>query len=201
MGFIMSLENITQKIITDAAEYSADVVGKAKEEAKTITEEYESLAEKEYNQIVDSAYEKANEIMHRLSAQGVKEKRISIISARWEYLDSVFTSAVHLMCELPNDVQVRYMTELIKKYQRSDAELIFNAADRERLGHDIVSAVNSIPGSHKVTLSETTGDFSGGLILKEANVEANLTYNTIIASKRERLEDEVSAILFSDGLH
>ena len=195
----MSLEYITQKITADANEYAAGVIGKATEEAKTITQEYESIADKEYNQIVDSAYEKANEIVHRSNAQGVKEKRINIITAKWEYLDNVFSSAIKLMCELPADVQVRFLAGLIQKYQRSEAELIFNKADRERLGHDVVFAVNSTSGSNKVTLSESTGNFSGGLILKEAKVEANLTYDAIVASEREKLEDEVSAILFTDG--
>jgi len=137
--------------------------------------------------------------MHRSGAQGVKEKRISVISAKWEYLDSVFSSAVQLMCQLPNDVQVRFMAGLVQKYQHAEAELIFNATDRERLGRDVVSAVNSTPGSFKVTLSENTGNFSGGLILKETNAEANLTYDAIVASEREKLEDEVSSILFNDG--
>ena len=193
----MSLEHIVQKITADADEHVADVIGKAMEEAKAITLEYEATAEKEYNQIVDSAYEKANEVVHRANAQGVKEKRINIITAKWEYLDKVFSSAVQLMCELPADVQVRFLAGLIQKYQRSEAELIFNATDRERVGHDVVSVINSTPGSLKVTLSETTGNFVGGLILKEANVEANLTYETIIASEREQLEDEISAILFA----
>jgi len=195
----MSLEYIISKIIADANEYADDVLVKAKEEAKAITEDYESVADKEYNQIVDLAYEKANEIMHRSGAQGVKEKRISVISAKWEYLDSVFSSAVQLMCQLPNDVQVRFMAGLVQKYQHAEAELIFNATDRERLGRDVVSAVNSTPGSFKVTLSENTGNFSGGLILKETNAEANLTYDAIVASEREKLEDEVSSILFNDG--
>ena len=194
----MSLEYITQKIIDEANDYVVDVIGKAKEEARAIAEEYESFAEKEYNQIVDSAYEKANEILNRAGAQGVKEKRISIISAKWEYLDNAFSTAIKMMCELPLDKQVRFIAGLVQKYQRSEAELIFNTADRNRLGSKVVAAVNKAPGSHKVVLSEATGDFSGGVILKEAGIEANLTYEVIVASERERLEEEVSTILFSD---
>jgi len=195
----MSLEYISQKIIDEANDYADDVITKAKEEAKAISEEYESIAEKEYNQIVDSAYEKANEVLHRASAQGIKEKRINIISAKWEYLDNAFSTAVKMMCKLPNDVQVRFIAGLIQKYQRSEAELIFNAADRNRLGDDVVAAVNSSSGSFKVVLSETTGEFSGGVILKEESVEGNLTYDAIVASERERLEEEVSEILFRES--
>jgi len=195
----MSLEYITQKIIDEANDYADDVIEKAKEEARTTSEEYESLAEKEYNQIIDLAYEKANEILNRATAQGVKEKRINIISAKWEYLDNAFSSAIKLMCKQPNDVQVRFITSLVLKYQRSESELIFSAADRDRLGNDVVVAVNKAPGSFKVKLSDIVGDFSGGVILKEENIEANLTYDAIIASERERLEEEVSAILFKES--
>ena len=195
----MSLEYITQKIIDEANDYADDVIEKAKEEARTTSEEYESLAEKEYNQIIDSAYEKANEILNRATAQGVKEKRINIISAKWEYLDNAFSSAIKLMCNQSNDKQVRFIAGLVQKYQRSEAELIFNAVDRDRLGSDVVAAVKKGPGSFKVKLSDTVGDFSGGVILKEKSVEANLTYDAIIASERERLEEEVSAILFKES--
>jgi len=195
----MSLEYITQKIIDEANDYADDVINKAKEEARTISEEYESIAEKEYNQVVDAAYEKANEILHRTTAQSVKEKRINIISAKWEYLDNAFSSAIKKMCKLPNDVQIRFIAGLVQKYQRSDAELIFNADDRKRLGSEVVAAVNSASGSYKVVLSDITGDFSGGVILKESNVEANLTYDAIVTSERERLEEEVSAILFNES--
>ena len=194
----MSLEFITQKIVDDATEYADSVVEKAREEAKAITEEYELIAEKDYNHIVDSAYEKANEILHRSSAQGLKEKRIDIMSTKWEYLDSVFSSAVKLMNNVAKDKQVRLLAGLVQQYQRSDAELIFNAGDREKLGQSVVDAVNSASKGFKVTLSKDTGDFSGGLILKEDNIEANLTYETIVTSRREELEDEVSAVLFKE---
>ena len=195
----MSLEYIIQKIIADANEFADDIIGKAKEEAQIITVECESSSEKEYNQIVNLAYEKANEILHRSTAQGVKEKRISIISKKWEYLDSVFSSAVDLMCDIPRDEKIRFIVSLILKYQRSDAEAIFNAADRDILGHDVIAAINSSSQGHKLTLSDTTGDFSGGVILKEAGIEVNLTFDTIVASKREQLEDDVSSILFGDA--
>jgi len=195
----MSLENITQKIIADANDYAADIVGKAKEEARAITDEYESFAEKEYNQIIESAYVKANEVLHRANTQGIKEKRINIISTKWEYLDNVFSSAVQLMCQLPSEEQMRFIVSLIGKYQHSEAELVFNSADRDRMGKKVVAAVNSARGGFKVMLSEQTGDFSGGVILKEEGAEANLTFEAIVASNREQLEEEVSAILFGDG--
>ena len=193
----MSLENITQKIVSEANEFAESVITQAKTEAKAITEEYESIAVKEYNQIVDTAYEKASEIMHRSNAQSMKEKRINILSAKWEYLDNAFSAAVRQLCRIPEEEQIHLMAGLVQRHQRSDAELVFNKTDRERLGQIVVNAVNSASNNFKVTLSERTGDFSGGLILKEGNVEANLTYEALVSERREQLEDEVSSILFA----
>ena len=192
----MSLENITRKIVSEANEFAAAVIAEAKTEAKAITEEYESIAEKEHNEIVDTAFEKASEIMHRSNAQSMKEKRINILSAKWEYLDNAFSAAAKLLCKMPDDKQVRFVVSLIQKYQRTDAELIFNKTDRDRLGQIVVDTVNAVSKDFKVTLSERTGDFSGGVILKEGGVEANLTYEALVADKREQLEDEVSSVLF-----
>jgi len=194
----MSLENITAKIVAEANEFAASVIAEAEAEAKSIAEEYETIAEKESSQIIDAAYEKASEIMHRANTQSLKEKRISILSTKWEYLDNTFLSAVKLLCKMPDDEQVVLMAGLVRKYQRSDAELVFNKADRDRLGKAVVNSVNASAGAKgfKAKLSAGTGDFAGGLILKEGGVEANLSYEALVMSRREQLEDDVSSVLF-----
>jgi len=192
----MGLEEITRKIVSEADEYAASVIAEAEAEAKAIAEGYESAAEAEYNRIVDDAYEKAGEIMHRSNAQSMKEKRINVLSTKWEYLDNAFSAAVKMLGKLPDADQVRLMADLIARHRRSDAELIFNAADRARLGKAVVDRVNAKSTGFKVALSETTRDFSGGVILKEGGIETNLTYEALTESNRERLEEEVFAILF-----
>jgi V/A-type H+-transporting ATPase subunit E len=192
----MSLENITRKILSDAREYAEAAVSEAGIEAGKTAEEYETAAEREYNQIIDAAYEKASEILHRSNAQSMKEKRVNILSAKWEYLDNAFAAAVKSLSKLPDNEQAVFLAGLVRRHQRADAELVFNRNDRERLGPAVVRLINAEAGGFAVTLSERTGDFSGGLILQEGGVEANLTYSVLVAARREQLEDEVSSILF-----
>jgi vacuolar-type H+-ATPase subunit E/Vma4 len=182
--------------VSEANEFAAAVTAEAEAEAKTISEEFESTAEKEHHQIVDTACDRANEIMHRSNAQSMKEKRINILSAKWEYLDNAFLSAVKLLSKQPEEEQVRFMASLVQKYQRADAELIFNAADGSRIGQAVTDQVNAAAHGVKVTLSEKHGDFSGGLIMKEGGVETNLTYEALVSARREQLEEAVSGILF-----
>ena len=192
----MGLENITRKIVSDADEFAETVIAEAELEAKAITDEYESSAEKEYNQIVDAAYEKASEIMHRANAQSMKEKRVNILATKWEYLDNAFSAAVKLLVKMPEGKQVRLLVDLIHRYANSDAEAIFNKADHDHIGKTVVKQANTNLKGFKIVISDKVGDFSGGLILKHGGVETNLTYDILVASNREQLEDEVSAILF-----
>ena len=225
----MSIESIAEKIVSEAGAFAADAISHAEDEAKSIAEEYDSIANKEFDQIVGAAYEKAREIMNKADAQSMKEKRINILSVKWECLDNAFSTAIGMLGQMTDDEQVSLMSRLVKKYQRSDAELIFNETDRERIGEKVVGAIQAgnagntdtadnagntdtvgnagntdtadnagatVSGAYNVTLSERTGEFSGGLVMKEGGIETNLTYEALVASRREQLEDEVIPILF-----
>jgi len=215
--FAMSIESITEKIVSEANAFAADAISHAETEAKSIVQEYDSIANKEFDQIVDAAYEKSREIMNRADAQSMKEKRVSILSVKWEYLDNAFSAAIDMLGQMSEDEQVHLMSRLVMQYQCCDAELIFNKKDRERIGEKVVGAVKAgnagntgnaasagnaddtekaVSDAFNVTLSERTGEFSGGLILKEGGIETNLTYEALVASRREQLEDEVIPILF-----
>jgi len=189
----MSIESIAEKIVSEAGAFAADAISHAEDEAKSIAEEYDSIANKEFDQIVGAANEEAREILNKADAQSMKEKRINILSVKWECLDNAFSTAIGMLGKMTDDEQVSLMSRLVKQYQRSDAELIFNETDRERIGEKVVGAVS---GAYNVTLSERTGEFSGGLVLKEGGIETNLTYEALVASRREQLEDEVLPILF-----
>lgn len=192
----MSIEYITEKIVSDAKAYAEKVIAEAEAEAKAIMSEYEALANEKYNEIIDGAYEKSKEIFNRSNAHGLKEKRVKLLTAKWEYMDKAFAAGVEMLRTMPDEEQLRFLSGLLAKYQREDAELIFNKADCERIGKTLVDTVNSDPKSLKVVLAEETGDFSGGFIIKEGRIETDFTYDTIVSRMKESLEEDVFAILF-----
>ncbi len=46
-------------------------------------------------------------------------------------------------------------------------------------------------------LSDKTGDFAGGFILKQGAIESNCTFEVLVGQVREELEGEASSILFA----
>ena len=64
-----------------------------------------------------------------------------------------------------------------------------------RLGAERVERAAKLQ-SRKDTLSDESGDFSGGLKLREGSVEVNCTVDTLLALSRNSLDAEIAAILF-----
>ena len=78
--------------------------------------------------------------------------------------------------------------------------MILNETDRTRVGRQVVEKANAaaadrgIPGS--LTLSEATRPISGGLVLRQGDVEVNCTLDALLDQVRGTMDAEVAAILF-----
>ena len=77
--------------------------------------------------------------------------------------------------------------------------IVINSQDRS-MGEAIVRGANAILTERGLpaglTLSDESGDFSGGLKLREGSVEVNCTVDTLLALSRNSLDAEIAAILF-----
>ena len=78
-------------------------------------------------------------------------------------------------------------------------QIVINGQDRS-MGEAIVRGANEIAAKRGLpaglTLSPETGDFSGGLKLRDGSVEVNCTVDTLLSLSRNRLDAEIAAILF-----
>ena len=100
---------------------------------------------------------------------------------------------------LPKEQYVAFLAKLASQASvTGDEEIILNARDRNAIGKDVVDAANAAVSGGRMTLSESTGDFSGGLILKRGNVEANCTVELLVDLKRGDLSAKLAKVLFSD---
>ena len=49
----------------------------------------------------------------------------------------------------------------------------------------------------KVRVDDEAGSFSGGLIIREKDIETNCTFEVILEAARKEMETEIAAVLFS----
>jgi V/A-type H+-transporting ATPase subunit E len=214
---------ITDKIQAEARAWADEQIAAAKAEAKAILADHQARADQAYDNTLAEAKVKAAFIADRAVSQAEVDRRKMLLSTRQECVAQAFDKALEMLCNMSVQERVLLMVKSAVQYQTADAEYIFNAADRKEVGPLVVDTVNAIFKKQQLretfsgdfleqvkkllsgartraltaTLSEQTGDFAGGFILKQGNIEFNCTFEVLIAGVRENLEGETSAILFS----
>ena len=73
-----------------------------------------------------------------------------------------------------------------------DEEAVFSKKDRGRVGQKAVDKANA--KGKRIKLSAQTADIRGGFILKNGDIEDNMTFPAVIADRRDELEDLIEFI-------
>ena len=102
-----------------------------------------------------------------------------------------------MLVNLPKAEYVSFLAKLAAKAAVSgDEEIILNARDKAAVGADVVSAANALVANGKLKLSDDTGSFAGGLILRRGSVEANCTVELLVELCRSDMSSELAKVLF-----
>ena len=78
-----------------------------------------------------------------------------------------------------------------------DEEIVLNARDRESIGAAVTAQANTLLGAGKLSLSDKTGAFAGGLILRRGSIEANCTVELLVELCRSDMSAEIAKTLFA----
>ena len=109
-----------------------------------------------------------------------------------------FDKSQALLTALPEEKYVAFLAALAAKASvTGDEEIVLNARDREAVGEAVVKAANEKLGGGKLTLSDRSGEFAGGLILSRGNVEANCTVELLVELCRGEMSAEIADMLFA----
>lgn len=211
---------ITKQIEAEAKAAAEEVLAAAQGEAQSIAADYQAQAKAACDSALADAKVRAEATRQRAVSQGDMDRRKMLLAARQECVAGAFDKALEMLCALPDEEKALLMVKSALQYQTGDGEYIFNAADRQTVGPLVVETVNALfkkqqlketfsgnfveqvkklfagTASHTATLSDQTGNFAGGFILRQGDVESNCTYEVLIAGVREDLEGQTSAILF-----
>ena len=192
------LNNITEKILSDACERADIIIKEAQQQASEIIADAEKTAENNRAEMLKKAENDAKAIKTRASSQANMMLRGASLSARRKCLDNAFSGAVNKLCELDDTAYIEFAASLIADLRTEDAELILNAEDAKRVGDAMIKrAVELSPEkSASLVLSKDHGNFRGGFILKEGDIYSNCTFETLVQSSRDKLEPEAASIIF-----
>lgn len=189
------MESISKILDAISAEGKADaekIAESGRKNAEEIYHLYEREAGISEKNILSRAEKKAEEIRQSsLSQAGIESRNIKLAAKR-EALEKTFARASEKMAAISGQEKKAFYEKLISRYSSGDTVVVqLNGDDRKEFGKKL--KVKDI----KVILDEKDGAFSGGLIIKEQDIETNCTFEVIIENAKKEMESEIAAMLFS----
>jgi V/A-type H+-transporting ATPase subunit E len=192
------IDKITRRIDEDAQSGIDALLADAKAAAAQTAARYAAQAEQLSAGLAEQNARAAAERKEYLVSAAQMESRKAALAAKQELVDEAFRLALERLCSLPDDRCVGTLTALLLRAAPDGrGEVVFSAADRERVGAAAVAAANAALGEKgRLTLSGETRAIRGGFLLVCGNVEVNCTFETLVRLQKGKIAGEVARILF-----
>ena len=191
-------EKIIAHIRADAKSQADAVLAKAEEQAAQIRADYDKQAAQVYADKVRAGTKACQDQMDSVQRIANMEAKKTLLAVKQEMVTKSFEKAQALLTALPEEKYVAFLAALAAKASvTGDEEIVLNARDREAVGEAVVKAANEKLGGGKLTLSDRSGEFAGGLILSRGNVEANCTAELLVELCRGEMSAEIADMLFA----
>ncbi len=195
----MAIDDILKQIEEDARTQGDTLLSNARAEADSIREKAKRHAEELRAEETEKAKERAAEHARRIETLAGLDLRKNILKEKRDLLEDAFARAEDRIANLPPDEYRAFLKPIIlNSVESGSEELVPSAGRREVFTPEFIRSLNDeiSAANGGLNLTEESGDFSGGFILREGRKETNVTLKSLIAARRDRLEPEVAKILF-----
>ena len=190
-------EKIIAHIQADAKAQADAILKEADEKCAAIRADYEKQAKEAYAERIRAGVKANQDRLDSMDRLAKMEGRKTILALKQEMVAESFDLAVDKLVKLPEAEYIALLAKLAAKASvTGDEEIVLNARDRKAIGPKVVEAANKALTGGKLTLSEKTGDFKGGLILRRGNIEANCTAELLVDLCRDEMAAELAGVLF-----
>ena len=195
------IERITARIRADAEAECAAIRAESEARCAEIRAENERLAQEQYWKLVREGVKDTEQRVQRMGRTARLEARKGVLTMKQESVSKAFDRAKEKIAELPEKDYVAFLArEAAEAAVTGQEEVILSKKDRAAVGAKVVKAANELlakKGADGVlTLSDDTREMTGGLILKQGDIEVNCTVDTLLELSRGELAARVAEVLF-----
>ncbi|HBR09573.1 MAG TPA: hypothetical protein DD735_11870 [Clostridiales bacterium] len=197
------IEKITAHIAAGAEEEIREMREASDARCAEIMAEYERQAQAEYWQMIKDGARQIEDSASRAERTAGLEAKKLILAMKQQMVSRAFELAREKIAQLPEQDYVGFLARMASSAAiTGQEELIFNERDSQRVGRKVVKAANEwlARGGMRqgLTLSDETREISGGLVLRQGDIEVNCTVDTMLALGRGELAAQVAEVLFKD---
>ena len=193
------IEKIVSRLEADAQSEIDALNAASKQECDAILADYGARAEAAYAAAAKKGQDACAQRAERLASAADMEAKKALLGFKQELVGGVFDRAAAHLAGLPEKDYVSFLASQAAKAAISGSEeLIFCAKDAKALGQKVCAAANKLLGDKgHLTVSGQTREISGGVIVKQGDIETNCAIDMLVTLRRSDLASQVAEILFS----
>ena len=124
------------------------------------------------------------------------EIRNAILKKRREDIDNTVDMVYNKLLNLDGKDYFEALYKLASSLKGSKGVVYLNNQDLKRVPVDFTAQLKK--AGLDAELSKDTADIDGGFILKDGDIEENMSFSAVISAKRDDLEDLINRELFAD---
>lgn len=192
------LERIIEQIKIDSELNAARIVEEAQKEADRIIDDAMTATEIECKEIIGKGKEEARTIDRIANSSAEQQLRKAKLNAQREIIEDVFSAALEKLRSLPDNDYFLVLHRLASKNaENGEGEVLLSEEDKKRMPSDFIDKLNEkLAGKGILTLAEDCVETNGGLVLRYGGIEINCTFASLIDGKREQLSDKLNKYIF-----
>lgn len=169
-------------------------------------------AEKEYNEVMDEARKKASDITHsaetkvQMQADNLikayksreeLERRNALLKTKRDEIEKTLKCVYDYILKLDDKKYFELVLRLAAKLKGQMGTVYFCSRDLKRLPGDFAKRLAECGVKADIS-KKTNNTISSGFILKDGDIEENMSFEAVINEKKEELEDLIGRELFKD---
>lgn len=191
-------QKIIDKILSDATHDAGEMLSEALKKAEALVAAKQSEADAEYDLSVEEARKAGEEVVRRRLTVADLEVKKLLLSAKKQAVDEAFEESLKKLLALPKEEYTALVGSMIASAADDGDVVVISENDKNVLTKAVFDKISAKIGK-KLTLSDTFGNFKGGVMLLGKGVDKNLTFESELALLRDEVEPEVAKIMFSNG--
>ncbi len=191
-------QKIIDKILSDATHDAGEMLSEALKKAEALVAAKRSEADAEYDISVEEARKAGEEVVRRRLTVADLEVKKLLLSAKKQAVDEAFEESLKKLLALPKEEYTALVESMIASAADDGDVVVISENDKNILTKAVFDKISAKIGK-KLTLSDTFGNFRGGVMLLGKGVDKNLTFESELALLRDEVEPEVAKIMFSNG--
>ena len=191
-------QKIIDKILSDAKHDAGEMLSEALKKAEALVAAKQAEADAEYDLSVEDARKAGEEVVRRRLTVADLEVKKLLLSAKKQAVDEAFEESLKKLLALPKEEYTALVGSMIASAADDGDVVVISENDKNVLTKAVFDKISAKIGK-KLTLSDTFGNFKGGVMLLGKGVDKNLTFESELALLRDEVEPEVAKIMFSNG--